>query len=496
MESPLSREPGRRWLLALGCFAILIFFFSPSWAAFRAWSRVPALQGLIEVRRGASVLQQLAHPGAAIADPLHAAIQWRLLFPFIGHVLHLPPTLVFGLSHLGCALVLAFVIALLRRHGWTWPETALATLVFGAAEWFFAATGWLGYFDAWLVFAVLIVAFARHWWAVWLACLWAPWVDERFALALPLALACRHVYLTRHPPAPASVTRRTETVVALSLLAVFLVIRFALLSGRTATGATVSGYLAAFAVADAPLGRMALGMWEGLRAGWIFAAAAVVLLWRRQRNAAVMLLVLAVASGGIGLLTAQDFGRSMMLLTPLALLGLLLTREANASWRPLVLRAGAVVTLLLPAHHVMSDRVNPIYYLYHEIAAFESPPPAVMPELHELRGIDAMQRGDFVEAAEALSMAIQLSPNPARASRQRGILFASAQRWAEARQDFATSVEHEPKNPDGWFLRAQAELALGNTRAAESDWTQARSLASPKWAERADVARFQARLKK
>jgi hypothetical protein len=39
---------------------------------------------MIEVRRGASVLKQVAHPGAAISDPLHAAIPWRLLFPVAG----------------------------------------------------------------------------------------------------------------------------------------------------------------------------------------------------------------------------------------------------------------------------------------------------------------------------------------------------------------------------------------------------------------------------
>ena len=40
-------------------------WFSPSWAAFSLWSRVPEMSGLLEVRRGASVLAQVAHPGAA-----------------------------------------------------------------------------------------------------------------------------------------------------------------------------------------------------------------------------------------------------------------------------------------------------------------------------------------------------------------------------------------------------------------------------------------------
>lgn len=84
VEANSSREIALRWLLALGAFATLIFFFSPAWSAFHLWSRVPALTGMIEVRRGASVLEQVAHLGAAISDPLHAAIPWRLLFPVAG----------------------------------------------------------------------------------------------------------------------------------------------------------------------------------------------------------------------------------------------------------------------------------------------------------------------------------------------------------------------------------------------------------------------------
>ena len=56
------------------------------------------MQGLLEVRRGASVLAQVKHPGAPITDTLHAAIQWRLLFPLIGHFLSLPPAAVFAFA--------------------------------------------------------------------------------------------------------------------------------------------------------------------------------------------------------------------------------------------------------------------------------------------------------------------------------------------------------------------------------------------------------------
>jgi hypothetical protein len=98
VESTPRREVLLRWLLAIGCFALLIYFFSLPWAAFRAWSRAPELGGLLELRHGANVLLQTEHPGAPLPDPLHGAIQWRLLFPVIGHMFHLPPAALFGLA--------------------------------------------------------------------------------------------------------------------------------------------------------------------------------------------------------------------------------------------------------------------------------------------------------------------------------------------------------------------------------------------------------------
>ena len=199
MISPSSRETLYRWLLALGCFALLILCFSPAWSAFYRWSQVPAMGFQIEVRRGISVLEQVAHPGTAITDPLHRAIQWRLLFPLIGHFLPLPPVAFFALAHLGCLVVLAYLITLLRRADFNWTDTTLATLTLGATSWFFTSTGWLGYFDSWLALALLVVAFAPSRWAVWTACLLAPWIDERFIIAAPLALFCRYVFQPTKP---------------------------------------------------------------------------------------------------------------------------------------------------------------------------------------------------------------------------------------------------------------------------------------------------------
>ena len=484
---PQLRERLLRWLLALGAFATLIFFFSPPWAAFELWARVPELGGMMEVRRGAAVLEQVAHPGAAVSDPLHAAIQWRLLFPVVAHALSLPPAPLFALAHVGALLVLAWLVTLFRRAQLAWTDTALATVTLGAASWFFTATGWLGYFDSWLALALLLIAFADTRWPVWLACLWAPWIDERIVLAAPLALLCRWLHR------PEQFNLRRDVVVPAALLGVFVAVRLGLLAPQSAAGATAAGYLRGKDYFNAPLPRIALGLWDGLRAGWFFLGAALVLTWPR-RLPALALLAACVALIVTGLATAQDYSRSMTMLLPVCVLGLLLALRGAVAWLPLALRLAAPAALLLPAHHVMNDAVNPIFYLYHELAARDNPPPAAMSELYELRAIHAMERGEFAAAESDLTFAIKLARNPASPAKQRGILAASQQRWADARKDFSLMVEHDAANPDAWFMRAQANQALGDAAATRADLDHARSLAPADWVTRPDVARFLTRL--
>ncbi len=488
MDSTPQRELLRRWLLAAGCFATLLFFFSPPWGAFRVWARVPEMGGMIEVRRGAAVLQQVQHPGVEIADKLHAAIQWRLLFPVIGRGLNLPPVFFFALAPLGCVLVLAFIVTVLRRRGASFGFAAVAAIVLGAGSWFFTSVCWLGYFDSWVVLGLLLVAFAEAEWSVWAACVWAPWVDERLVLALPLALLCRWLQRTA---AGKPFDLKKELGVPAALALAFVVVRLGLLGGKSAAGATVGGYFAGLENSGAGAGRMGFGVWEGLRVGWIGVVAACLLLPRAQ---AIVIGVAVIALVAIGLGTAQDFSRAMMFVTPVALFGAVLALgrlEKLPRWLP---GAAAALALVLPAYHVMSNQVNPIFYFYHELAALDVPPPAVMPELIELRAVNAMERGEYAQAMDDLTLAIRLADNPAGPSRHRGMLAASLGHWEEAKRDFAAVVEHQPENPEGWFLRAQAELALHDAAAARSDVEKARSLSPPDWNSRPDVARFLARL--
>lgn len=498
MDLAPTKESALRWALAVGAFALLLFFFSPAWSSFVAWARLPEMQNLIEVRRGASVLQQVETPGAALQDPLHAAIQWRLLFPLLGNLLSLPVWLLFLLSPLGCVAVLGYVCGFLRDRGQTWLECFCSLLLLGSVSWFFASTGWLGYYDSWLVLALLVVAFSPRAWALWSACLLGPWIDERFVLGAALALLLRFVLLRHEQERP---TPRESWIVdygiPAALLALFAFVRLALLSSHSASGATVGGYLATQHNLQAPLGRLLLGVWDGLRLAWLpllafFFFSKRPKLWLSILGGASLLVLL------VGLVTAQDFSRSMCLLYPLALAGVpALASLAKAvclepKARLLAFAAGAAV--LLPAHHVMNDRVQPIFYLYHELAALETPPPILTPEFYELDGIAAMEQGDFARAENRLTMALRLSDKSVSAAKHRGLLYASAGRWAEARADFSLMTERDASNPEGWFLRAQASFATGESTAAGNDFRQALRVAPPEWSRRPDVSRFAARL--
>ncbi len=446
---------------------------------------------MIEVRRGASVLQQVEHPGAPLADRLHGAIQWRLLFPLLGRALHLPAWALFGLADVGCLLALGFIVTVLRRNGLSFVRGALATLMLGATSWFFTSTGWLGYYDSWVVLALLLVAFGESRWTVWTACLWAPWVDERFVLAAPLALLCRYVDRTRRG---LGFDWQRELGAPAALLAAFVAVRLGVLGSRSGANASPGSYLAALDVTKAPLARPLFGAWAGLRAAWFFVALAVMLLAARSRAQALLLGVASIVLASVGLATAQDFGRSMMFLMPVAVLGAVLSAQASPRWLAKGLPVATAAALLLPAHHVMSNDVIPIFYVYHALDTYRNPPRAVMPEVVELDAIRAMQAGDFATAEQGFGMAMRLAENPAEPARQRGVLRGAQGKWREAREDFALAVQHDPKNPDAWFLCAQADTALGDFAGAQENLQRALSVAPAGWNARPDVQRLQARL--
>jgi hypothetical protein len=356
-----------RALLTIGCFTLLAIIFSPSFGAYLIWAQNSELTNFIEVRRGVSVLMQVENPGAEILDTMHGVIQWRLLFPLIGHLLHLSPPVFFSLAHLGCLILLGVIVTLLRRNEFSIMMTAMASLVLGATSWFFTSISWLGYFDSWLALGLLATVVSKSPWTLWTACLLTPWVDERFVIAAPLVLICRYLYKSVHTvPGTFTIDMKREICVPICIMAFFVLIRLWVCADFSSSVATFSGYLASQNNLSAPAYNIILGIWDGLRVSWIFVALALyVNLYRRWIAVALACCTLLVIFAGI--YSAKDFSRSMTMVFPVAFVGVVYLKTLSAQRQVRGMVVLTLLALVIPAHHVMDDRIIPVLTVFKEI---------------------------------------------------------------------------------------------------------------------------------
>jgi hypothetical protein len=409
-----ARERVRAAGMAMLVSTLLVLFFSPAWVAFRAWSRVPEVfWQVVPVRRGIQVMNQVGDPFAEITDPLHKILQWRLLMPLAGHYLGLAPGVVLGLAPLGCIVVLAVLFAQGRARGGSVAECSFLAIVAGAGAWFFTSTGWLAYYDAWLVLGLWTVAWARDRRIVWLACALTPWVDERFVVGLPLALLVRWL-ASQEASSPALSLRELprwlvrEAGVGLLVVGTWVVLRI-WLAGRT-DSQTLGDYSREVEFAQIPTWRLAFGSWEGLRVGWIPVLLAVPSLMRRKQSEAGVLLALGIgATTLVGLATSNDLSRSAAVALPVLPLGwgYLRATERWKRWHAAPLLAAAA--LLLPANHVISTFTVPIHGLWREVRALQAPPPPYAPDLYLEEARRLSSAGDRTRAREQATVALRLA---------------------------------------------------------------------------------------
>jgi len=217
------------------------------------------------------------------------------------------------------------------------------------------------------------------------------------------------------------------------LLAGFVGLRLGILRGQSAPGATIAGYWQNLQFGEARRTR-ALGVWDGLRAGWLFVAVALFGGVMNRRHACVLggmtgALILA------GLLTAQDFSRAMTLVLPVDCSGW-------CGWSNCIRHGGGrcggpgvAVALLVPAHLVMSNYTQLIHRLDQEWAALQDPPAVLRSETYEQHARQAVERRDFPQA-EIDSRWQSSSPTIRPPERAAGIFYATVRHWAEARRDF------------------------------------------------------------
>lgn len=406
-RSSWLRAAGLDWRLVFAAAAacmVVLWVFAPRIGVWIAWWRAPEFIYGPEVGRAKTAVWQAANLGAEIADPIHKILRWRLLFPGIAAGLGLSAFWHLALYPLGALCAAAWALRVLRDRGVAPGVAWLGVLTFAANAWFFTATGWLAYADAWVVLGLLIVAYSRAFWPAVVAGVLFPWCDDRFVLALPFALACRWLAFGETGPRDWKQSLKEGVWVGLGA-AVFVVARIFLeLSGGTGSLSTY----APPSLSDAP-GVFVWGWWEGWRAAWGLVVAALAAVWIRDGSRVAACVALAAAGTfAVAFFTAFDLSRAGLMLCPLVLAGLLVLARLSVGAR---LIAGlAAINLLLPATHIIANMQTPIWPLRVELANRLEPRPPYAAAPYAQQAVELWRAGQREEALRVLDIARRLDP--------------------------------------------------------------------------------------
>ncbi|MBI2827626.1 MAG: hypothetical protein HYX69_23365 [Planctomycetia bacterium] len=497
-----SHVAARSLVVALAAAALTYFFFAPRFVLFPALETEDA-RYIPEVGRATDVLRLVADPWTPLpADSIHKVTEWRLFFPVIWHYLGLPRWLLFAVPYVGCALALWLATWLTYARLGNWWQTWMAATLFAALPWFFVSTGWLLFFDSFVTLSQLVVAFVPARWALALACLLTPWIDERFVIALPVCLAVRAVALGY---IQGREWRKLAIDVAVVAVASFPypAIRAAVwLQGDPNSTAYVSVHREG--VRKVPLlprlfGKrpepfvtsFTEGLWSGYRAAWVFVAAGVWFTARRLGWAwGAVLGGIAATTVVVGLVIAADMSRMMMMVCPTLLLGVWMWRQMRPAGFERALTVVLVANFLLPAAIVVWDLRVPVVYLHAQIAQLNSPPFFLTAEGLTERANQRAAKGEIERATSDYDRAIALDPAYVLAYANRGIMRGRTGDSEGALEDLNEAVRLSPNMSDARLVRAKLLLARGQVQPAIADLRAAVQFADAKWPQRAEAERL------
>lgn len=356
--------------------------FSPAFGVIQPtrWDAVEVLSRP-EINRWQFVRMQLEDPFVEIQSVSNKVIEWRLLFPLMAYATGMRPEVYAWLPVLGAFLCLSWLAWLLRRETASPWLSFLGTALFATGSWHFVAVGWLGYFDGWFMLALLLTAFSRSRHVLLVTALLAPWVDERFILALPMVLGLRFLFLKGWEPEQRKPLLK-DAVCVLTPAIAYLVLRLAVLvfGSDGHSGFMLEGMLAVIGGDQWPL--VLWGLWEGLRAGFILLGACLFWSYRdAPRWAFFTFLGLVALSTLVSMTIAGDTARSASVLWPLAVAGILMLAREQ---KPLALwfcGGTLAANLLLPAYLVFLVDQRPIRSLTEELDRIDSYTVAKDPQL-------------------------------------------------------------------------------------------------------------------
>jgi len=328
--------------IALLALLLSLFFHSP-----RLWVLAQPLPGSTYWDRGLQFMQQVENPlGARLVD---AGLVWRLAPALLAQGLGLHGRASLVVPWIGLLLLLTLCAGLVLRRTGDRSIAFLLTALLGTTSAVLTVTGWLGFNDAWYAGALLAVAFLPGNTVLTTAVLVGPWIDERFILALPLALWVRSAALGEAWRPRFALPVATGGIM---LYACSRILNLPHLPTAT-TGEYLSGVLAGNSLQWLPW--VSLGWFMGLRAAWFLIAVAIGGTCRSTdlRPAVVWPATLALGPLLVITLLAADTGRAPTMLLPLLLLGTerLVTLHGVEAARRL-LGWLLIANLLMPAMHV------------------------------------------------------------------------------------------------------------------------------------------------
>lgn len=489
-------ESGKKWLgrlpywlylalCATVASAVIIYFYSPRFVLWQGLGIPPALYHP-ELNRADDALKQLANPFTSDFRPTNGIIRWRLLFPLLGHYLYLSDTFYLSLPFIGVALVLAYAAHLGCRETKDRLIGILFAIAAGTTSWFFVSTGWLAYFDSWYILGLLVVAFSPSHRLLATACLLAPWVDERFALALPVALAVRRFYFANERSY--SWDKWLRDVLRISLYTLpFLVLRAIIIFHGSDSSESVTKF-------GHPLEsptfwwHLLLGLWHSIRGLWFFVGLALWILYSRYyRIAAIAIVIITTAIYTVCICIAGDVSRSLSMFLPLPIFGIILAYRHERARATVMLGAVVAFNLIAPASHVMTSFDEPIFDLRYESAHFDTPPMDINPIAYNNEAVNLIEQKKIDDGLRLLGWALQLKPDYGRAYFNRGYALGLKGDLQNAMTDLTFAIRHDPTFPDSYYFRGIAYMGLNNPASAAPDLAYALRIAPADWKYRADA---------
>lgn len=405
---------------------------------------------------------------AQCRDPMRRDLQsttnaWRLLPALVCHFLRLPGRTPLVVPCLGAVALVAYGAVLLRRSLDDWRFVAGGTLLLATTSAVLVTIRTPVDNDGWVWLGLLAVAFSRARWAVPVACLLCPWVDERFLIGFPLAWLVGRYERGKSWDWPA-------TLEALWLVP-YAVIRLWL--GRNDNVSAAASHLALAIyvpqiITLVPM--LPLGWWMGLRAGWLAVGYACWTTPPGRRALAAATLVVTVVNT-IGL--SYDISRSIAIVVPVLFLGCFeFARRAPGS-APRLLLALGIANLLLPAAVIMDQDTETICPLPAEILRLYMGPlfqersletskyfARANPSPDSLLNLSRSyyQGGQYEDSLQAARESLRMRPGFAEAYNNVAAASISLGRWDEAIAAAREAIRLRPDFP----------LARNNLRSAEA----------------------------